>query len=74
MDDVIRRYKDRAVFLAVRDVSDKTRQSQTVVALNRNKDILTRTIGVFTKCDEYNAKKIRAKLDKPGVQGLQPKA
>ena len=59
VDDVIRQYKDRAVFLAVREVGDITRHSQTVVALNRNKDIWARTLGVFTKCDTTTPEKIR---------------
>ena len=49
------------------EVGDITRHSQTVVALNRNKDIWARTLGVFTKCDDdYSPKKIRAMLAEPG--------
>ena len=67
VDEYIARYKEDAIFLALREISDKTKSSQVVQILKRNSDILDRTLGVFTKCDRSNKMVIEEKLENPGV-------
>jgi hypothetical protein len=49
----------RAVFLAVREIGEKAKSSQAINVLKRHPEIVPKTLGVFTKCDEATGKKIK---------------
>ena len=62
VDAIIEETTGRAVFLAMREIGEKAKTSQAIKVLKRHPEILSKTLGVFTKCDDANAKKIRKML------------
>jgi len=63
VDTTIQETEGRAVFLAVREISEKARTSQAIKVLERHPAIAGSTLGVFTKCDEVRRKKITAMMN-----------
>ena len=62
VDQMIQDTKGRAIYLAVREICDKTRTSQTASVLADHPEIWPFTLGVFTKCDDTSRKKILSKM------------
>ena len=62
VDRMIEDTKGRAIYLAVREIGDKTRSSQTIKVLKRHPEILDFTLGVYTKCDDSATRKINEKM------------
>ena len=62
VDRMIEDTKGRAIYLAVREIGDKTRSSQTINVLKNHPEILDFTLGVYTKCDDLVTRKINAKM------------
>ena len=63
IDLMIEDTKGRAIYLAVREIGDKTRSSQTINVLKRHPEILDFTLGVYTKCDDLVTRKIKLKME-----------
>ena len=70
VDSIISETHGRAVYLAVRKITDDFRSSQTMSVLKRNKQIVPKTIVVYTHCDESNEKKIRERMNENDLPDL----
>lgn len=62
VDRVVDETEGRAIYLMCREVGTPTRQCQALEVLQRHAGIARWTLGVLTKCDDANRRKIRAAL------------
>ena len=62
---IIGKYKDRAVFLAIRKITDDSMNSTTLALFREFPEISERVLGVFTHCDTWK-QQVGAKMKDPG--------
>ena len=67
VDMTIEQTQGRAVYLAIREISEKARTSQAIKVLERHPNIVPSTLGVFTKCDEVRRKKVLAMMSEESL-------